>query len=345
MGRYGRRISRSLIGVLIITLVLGGLFYLKDLSSSEAEQTPAQADRALSLPRHTAAVPPRAFSPATQPAAPATSPATTAPTPARLTQPAGTAAELFADAQRKRDAGDLLAARAMLNDALLSGRLGGSDVDRAKQLISQINQTVVFSSQRFDDDPFGGTYTVQSGDLLRKIADKYDVTWELLARLNGLSDPRKLRAGQTIKIIHGPFNAAVYKSRFIMDIYLGPPMQRGCMYITSYPVGLGKDDSTPTGSWLVEPQKKLKNPTYYSPRGEGVIAANDPHNPLGERWIGLTGIDGHAVGKSSYGIHGTIDESSIGKMESMGCIRLKNADVEWLYDLLVEGKSIVLVKE
>ncbi|WP_428937573.1 L,D-transpeptidase family protein [Fontivita pretiosa] len=345
MGRYGRRISRSLIGVLIVTLVLGGLFYLKDLSTSDAEQTPAQAVRAPSPPRHSAAAPPRVLPSATQPGATTAPSPTTAPTPLRNARDSGTSTDLFTHAQRKRDAGDVLAARAMLNDALLSGRLSGSDVDRAKQLISQINQTVVFSSQRFDGDPFGGTYTVQSGDLLRKIADKYDVTWELLARLNGLSDPRKLRAGQTIKVIHGPFNAVVYKSRFMMDIYLGPPMESGCMYITSYPVGLGKDDSTPTGSWLVEPQKKLKNPTYYSPRGEGVIAADDPANPLGERWIGLSGIDGHAVGKSSYGIHGTIDESSIGKMESMGCIRLKNADVEWLYDLLVEGKSVVVVKE
>ncbi|HWP39482.1 MAG TPA: L,D-transpeptidase family protein, partial [Tepidisphaeraceae bacterium] len=305
----------------------------------------AQSQRLPSLPRHSAAVPPRAFSPATRPGATSAPSPTTAAAESSNAHASGTSADLFAEAIRRRDAGDLLAARAMLNDALLSGRLSGSDMDRAKQLIGQINQTVVFSSQRFDGDPFGGTYTVQSGDLLRKIADKYDVTWELLARLNGLSDPRKLRAGQTIKIIHGPFHAVVYKTRFIMDVYLGPPMQRGCMYITSYPVGLGKDDSTPTGSWLVEPQKKLKNPTYYSPRGEGVIAADDPHNPLGERWIGLTGIDGQAVGKSSYGIHGTIDESSIGRMESMGCIRLKNADVEWLYDLLVEGKSIVVVKE
>ena len=75
----------------------------------------------------------------------------------------------------------------------------------------------------------------------------------------------------------------------------------------SFPVGLGRDDSTPSGIWLVEPHKKLKDPTYYSPRGEGVIEAGDPKNPLGHRWIGLTGIDSHAVGKSSYGIHGTIE--------------------------------------
>ena len=117
------------------------------------------------------------------------------------------------------------------------------------------------------------------------------------------------------------------------------------MYVMTYGVGLGRDDSTPTGVWMVEPHKKIKNPTYFSPRGEGVIDADDPKNPLGERWIGLTGIDGHAVGKQSYGIHGTIEPDSIGKMASMGCIRMRNEDVERVFEMLVEGKSTVIVKD
>ena len=167
----------------------------------------------------------------------------------------------------------------------------------------------------------------------------------MLLRLNGMTDAKKLRAGQTLKVVHGPFNLVVTKGKFTMDVYLGPPAQAGSMYITTFPVGLGKNDSTPTGTWTCEAGKKIINPTYFSPRGEGVIDADDPKNPLGERWIGLAGIDGHALGKSSYGIHGTIDETSIGKQESMGCIRMHNADVEMVFDMVVDGKSIVVVKD
>ena len=117
------------------------------------------------------------------------------------------------------------------------------------------------------------------------------------------------------------------------------------MFVTSYPVGLGRDDSTPVGTWIVEPHRKLKHPTYYSPRGEGVIAADDPKNPLGGYWIGLTGTEGQAVGKLSYGIHGTIDPDSIGKQSSMGCIRIRPDDIAVVFDMMVEGKSLVLVKE
>jgi lipoprotein-anchoring transpeptidase ErfK/SrfK len=352
MGRFARRISRSLIGALIITLCLGLAFFLKDIGTTRAQETPsapAPAARDNAIVAHAAPIvtpmvtvtPTSAPSPQVISFAPESM---TSPSPVEAPAPPK-AGNPLADAKARLDSSDLLGARKILNDALFANSLSSTDAEAARKMIAEINQTVVFSPKRFANDEYGGTYSVQPGDLLQKIAVKYEVPWEALMRLNGMTDPKKLRAGQTIKVIHGPFHAVVSKSRYTLDIYLGPPGEKGGMYITTYPVGLGKDDSTPTGVWLVEPGKKLKNPTYYSPRGEGVIDADDPKNPLGERWIGLSGIDGHAVGKSSYGIHGTIDEASIGKMDSMGCVRLKNVDVEWVFDLLVEGKSQVIVKE
>ena len=72
---------------------------------------------------------------------------------------------------------------------------------------------------------------------------------------------------------------------------------------------------------------------------------DDPKNPLGGYWIGLTGTEGQAVGKMSYGIHGTIDQDSIGKQSSMGCIRLRASDIAMVFDMMVEGKSMVVVKD
>jgi lipoprotein-anchoring transpeptidase ErfK/SrfK len=249
------------------------------------------------------------------------------------------------DGRRLYDAGELVAARSILNSALAAGQLTGNDRDVARDLLTKISQQVIFGKRIFKDDPYSSAYTVQSGDRLARVAASTAVTWELLGRVNGIPDPRKVRALQTIKLVKGPFHATISKRAFVMDIYLGAPGGANSVYVMSFPVGLGKDDSTPLGTWQVQPQSKLKNPTYYSPRGEGIIAADDPKNPLGEFWIGLTGIDGHAVNKASYGIHGTIDPASIGKEESMGCIRMKNEDVAIVYELLVEGKSQVVVKE
>jgi lipoprotein-anchoring transpeptidase ErfK/SrfK len=257
-----------------------------------------------------------------------------------------TSAQILSQGKAKLDAGELLAGRKILNDALNCGGFVAADADAAKAAMAKANQTIIFSSQRIADDPYGGTYSVPTGGVLARIAKNFSLTPELLCRINDLSDPRKLRAGQVIKIVQGPFYAVVNKGAFTIDIYLGGVAgEKAAMYVTTYPVGLGKENSTPCGNWIVEPGKKLTHPTYYSPRGEGVIPADDPKNPLGKFWIGLAGTEGQAVDKKSYGIHGTIDPDSIGKQASLGCIRMRNEDVTLVYEMLVEGKSAVVVKD
>lgn len=250
------------------------------------------------------------------------------------------------DAKAKADAGKLIDARDIYNAALQSEKLSPDETHAAKQALAALNDTIVFApGKKFDNDTWGGRFNVPAGGVLAKIAKRFDITPELLQRINGISDPRRLQAGQELKIVKGPIHAVVDKSDFTIDLYFGAPGGPGSSYITTFQVGLGKDDSTPAGKWLVEPGKKLPNPTYFPPPGRpgGVIGPDDPKNPLGHHWIGLTGIDGHAVGKLSYGIHGTIEPDSIGKMASMGCIRMRNEDVARVYELLIEGKSTVVV--
>jgi lipoprotein-anchoring transpeptidase ErfK/SrfK len=251
----------------------------------------------------------------------------------------------LAAAKALADADKLLEARDAYNAALVSGKLKPDEVRATKFEISTLNETVVFKPNRYEADAFGGSFTVPPGGVLAKIAKRFDITPELLLRINGMSDAKRLQAGKSIKIVKGPLHAVVDKSDFTLDVYFGAPGGPGSIYLTTYRVGLGKDSSTPTGKWRVKPGGKVKNPVYYSPRGEGVIAADDPKNPLGEYWLALEGTEGDAVNKQSYGIHGTIEPQSIGTMASMGCIRLKNEDVERVYELLVDGKSTIVVTE
>ena len=232
------------------------------------------------------------------------------------------------DAKTKIDGGNLLDARGILNTPPWpAGTSAPADAASARQMLGNISQTVFFSKEQFKDETYQTLYKVKGGDRLARIADHHAVTWELICRINGLPDPRKLRVGQTIKIPTGPFHCVITKSEFRLDVYLGSPGEAGSLFVTSFRVGLGKDNSTPTGTWMVASGSKAHPATYYSPRGEGVIAADDPQNPLGGYWLGLTGMSGEAVGKTSYGIHGTIEPDSIGKQASMGCIRLGADDI------------------
>ena len=54
-------------------------------------------------------------------------------------------------------------------------------------------------------------------------------------------------------------------------------------------------------------------------------------------------MEGEAVGHSGYGIHGTIEPESIGKAVSLGCIRMHNEDVAFVYKLMMPGKSTVTI--
>jgi lipoprotein-anchoring transpeptidase ErfK/SrfK len=364
-----RHFSRSVIGVTAIVLILGAAFTIHNLKGSKAQQasaikppppavappttapaipsakadTPfATAGLVTQTPPVAATVTPVALThtaPATQPAAAAAQ----APAPAdpadSLSSPQASAA--LQQGETKLKAGDPLEARRLLNEALQSGKLDAADQATAKATISHISQKVVFSSQRFDDDPYGGTFTVPPGGVLAKIAQHYTVPWEFLANINNIT-PRSLRAGQTIKIIKGPFHAVVNKSAFTIDIYLHAlPGKEGSMYVTTLPVGLGRDNSTPTGLWDVG--GKLKNPKFWGLADMKPVEGGAPDNPLGKYWIALTGLDGHAVGKTSYGIHGTNDPNSVGTMASHGCIRLRDADIALVYSLLSSSKSTVLV--
>lgn len=49
-----------------------------------------------------------------------------------------------------------------------------------------------------------GTYTVRSGDTLSGIAAKYGTTYTELARINGISDPNTIYAGQVLKVSGAP---------------------------------------------------------------------------------------------------------------------------------------------
>lgn len=249
-------------------------------------------------------------------------------------------------------------ARAQLNKVLMDPRTSAKDRAGVRQYMAQINQDLVFSPTVFASDPIAEKYTVVSGDNLVKIARKTSSVTEstLIARINRMSNPNALQVGQSLKIIKGPFHAVVSKSGYRMDIYSGSApspssldmsglpegAEPGWMYICSFPVGLGEKDGTPIANFAVK-ENKLVNPTWANPRTGESFGADDPKNPIGERWIGLAGLDEKSKGYAKYGIHGTIQPESIGNNMSMGCVRMRAEDVEIVYELLMPKVSVVKI--
>jgi lipoprotein-anchoring transpeptidase ErfK/SrfK len=232
---------------------------------------------------------------------------------------------------------EIIKARDMLNE-LLGKPISSAKRRVIKQELSKLADRWLFSQTVYPKDPLCSLYNVQSGDLLSTIGSKYKVPWEILLQINQIPSPQSLQAGQTIKVINGPFHAKVFRSTFIMDLYLQDT------FVRSFPVGLGKTDyETPTGLWVVRPGGKLIKPRWTDPDTGKTYEADDPDYPLGSRWISLDGLEGAAVGRTGFAIHGTKDPHEIGSAKSRGCIRLFNGDVILVYDLLMPGESKVLV--
>ena len=232
--------------------------------------------------------------------------------------------------------GDPIAARTHFSEAMMLG-VSEADAPMLRAELTRLGSESIFSPRIFDNDPFVERYVIKTGDSLAKIAAKNKISADLLADINGIRNKNLIRAGQTIKIVRGPFRAIIHKKKFALDVYLDQT------FVQHFRVGLGQDSSTPTGAWRIGTM--LKNPTYYPPRGGDIVAADDPANPLGERWIALVGVSGEAAGQQRYGIHGTSKPESIGQNVSMGCIRMFNEDVEALYSYLVTKHSTVTVVE
>jgi lipoprotein-anchoring transpeptidase ErfK/SrfK len=242
------------------------------------------------------------------------------------------------------DKGQLVQARLELSNTLRSGTLTETEEAQAKGVLTGISDSLVFSNALHNDDPYTIEYIVKGGDTLSGIVSKMglQVDWRFIQRINGIKRASSIRPKQSIKLITGPFHAVVDKPTYRIDLYLGEGSEQ--VFVRSYRVGLGEFDSTPTGLFQVRNNSKLVNPTWINPRSREFYSADNPDNPIGERWIGLKGVDAHTKDYAGLGIHGTVEPQTIGTQASMGCIRMYAEDVTEVYEMLSEGVSTVDIK-
>jgi len=231
----------------------------------------------------------------------------------------------------------VIEARDRLNELL---PLCASEPQRAfvKERLAELAEQWLFSAKVYAEDKLCASYKVGQGDLLTNIGKQYNVPYDVLMQINKIERAELLQAGVTIKVVNGPFHARVYRSAFTMDLYLQNT------YVKSFTVGLGKTGmETPTGVWRVKSDGKLIKPTWTDPVTGHRYEPEDADYPLGSRWIALDGLEGAAVGRTGFAIHGTKNPEQIGTPGSQGCIRLHNGDAILVYNLLMPGVSLVKV--
>ncbi len=137
-----------------------------------------------------------------------------------------------------------------------------------------------------------------------------------------------------------PYQGVVVNIPEMRLYYFHPHKDGGPLRVTTYPVGLGRDEwRTPKGKFKV--QGKTVNPTWVIPdsiREEHIRERGDyrtkilggaPDNPLGKYRLELS--------MAGYRIHGTDIPWGVGMQVSHGCVRLYPEDIEALYPVIPVG--------
>lgn len=261
---------------------------------------------------------------------------TTAPS-GRVQPPTGSFAERVASTLLLYQSGERIDARHKLN-ALLAETSNPVEAGELRKNLAQISEETIFSRLRVPNDPLIEAHRVEAKENLIDIAARFDIPHQAILLVNPGLDPKKLRPGMDLKVPRGPFHLKISKAAFRLDLYLQD------LYIRSFGVGLGGETDTPAGVWKIVDRQP--DPTYYPPStamDKRVIPGKDPRNPLGSYYLKLEGVSGDSVGRSGFAIHGTNEPQSIGRAESLGCIRMLNEDVEYLYKLVRSQKSLVTI--
>lgn len=227
---------------------------------------------------------------------------------------------LYGDAERFTKEGNLLEAKRVYKK-LITKYPDSYLIGDVRSKLDALNIDILFSPLPTEDSIF---YEVKAGDTLGKIAANFGTTVELIMKSNNLANSI-IRPKMRLKISNAKYSILVDKSQNVLILKTDDAA------LKTYAVSTGADNCTPVGTYKII--NKLIDPTWYT--AGAVVPPGSPENILGTRWVGLDIL--------GYGIHGTTDETTIGRHITKGCVRMKNRDVEELYSIIPVGAEVTII--
>lgn len=183
-------------------------------------------------------------------------------------------------------------------------------------------------------------YEIQPGEDLSQIARRFGMAWMTLAEINGITNPNRIIAGQTLMIPaanadgvlgivmpvqnagNAPTPTITVGKQIIVDLsdsriyaYEDGQLLRSVVVSTGLP-------ATPTVQgdftiWHRTPAQTMSGPGYYLPNVQ---------------WVQYF--------YQGYGIHGTYWHNNFGQPMSRGCVNLPNHEAEWFYNFGEMGTAV-----
>ncbi|HEY3211231.1 MAG TPA: L,D-transpeptidase [Actinomycetota bacterium] len=127
---------------------------------------------------------------------------------------------------------------------------------------------------------------------------------------------------RTLRLSQTRYHVTISRRSFRLTLW------EGCRRLKSFPIGVGTGKTpTPVGRFYLI----------------GLLKPPDSHSIYGSYAYGLSAYSDVIKdwrGGGIIGLHGTNDQSSIGRRSSHGCIRMRNRDIEALVKILPLGTPV-----
>jgi LysM repeat protein len=271
---------------------------------------------------------PPASTPTEAAASGAVTPTPTTPTqgaPEHATPPGEVRGSTFAAArtavQAALDRHEFAAALQLLSAWYGDPSLTPAESAEVETLLGQLAGSVIYEGPPAHS--LHDAYVVAAGETLEDVAAKFNVPWELLAKVNGISDPKTISAGQQLKVIPGPFSALVDLSERKLTLMLDRS------YAGKFAIELDPASTIEEGQWQVDNKQLTPAPGGLYAQGTGedrTLLLTNPADPTGQT----------AVVRGP----GSADPASV--QPASRIIRLKSGDVADLYDILSVGSRVTV---
>lgn len=216
-------------------------------------------------------------------------------------------------------------------------------------ILMSVQQVIAATYHLYDDSDLVGSlqsHVIRSGDTWQSIAYFYDVGYDELREANPTIVSLSKQRGQIMLIptMH-VLPERQYRRGIVVNLaekrlYFFP---KGVDVVYTYPISIGKNGwKTPQFNGYIYNKKvapvwnvpkSIKN--YYLRRYNRVLPDRMPpgkNNPLGNYAL--------YTSKSGILIHGTNQESSIGREVSSGCVRMFNRNIQELFYLVNVGDRV-----
>jgi LysM repeat protein len=236
--------------------------------------------------------------------------------------------------QAALERGELARAHQLLSQWYEDPSLTPAENQQVESLLGQLAGTVVYSMEHRLEPP----HTVRPGETLDTIAQQYQIPWQLLAKINGITSVDGVQPGQQLKVVRGPFSAVVDLSDRQMTLLLEG------RYAGKFSVDLSSEVMLPEGEWVVleKPASPMSQASPYAPASPAVTrslrlrnAAATDANP----GVPITIGSAPAVEAREIEVGGV---RTVEERPSPYLVKVAPNDADELVDILSVGSRVVI---